>query len=1135
MLERTAGCLESGSLRRLLPTSRKSLKSRRTLHSGFWTHGASSIELSPLWAVLVRAADHINQNEPSDLPQQTASGTFLEFLYPVGTLNFLRQYSGWVADRNDKKRRRSSFNKLGHRSYSSKSQDPMPLEETAAINVVENHHPSAISRIEDESEFPEASSQDSAVAASIPIEDKPVSVRRVAGVANPGKIKITDYHNTSAIFDQLGVTKDIDYEEAWRKYTSKRGDERILIQKPLLGYMSTSGRRLDAVRSLQLFEEIIEQNRDYLAYRYAIRAHLRVENLSAATELYEKALHSIRVPAGSEELISYYIKHSDWQRAHNIWSDAQEPETFDINIHRQIYESLDLVPDLQKLAIKLSAYAQKNAGRLRTSTEAPNLTGWRKNGKTLRSLSAWDTFVSEIIMRALLQPENFSDESFSKLWSALRKWGTDTEDFYERCIGMLIGIRRPRWVLNCYAHLRHHKKGWRLSMNTLQKILKIMCDKYIVNGIQQVLDDFFRLYEKPTRTAYQICLGTFASHGDAETVHAIFGQYVQRYTPEIDHTTPSGDVYKETVCYLTAMDFEPVLHVHAIRGELDLTLKYFKEMEERYNVTPTIRNWNILINAYGKADDVDGAYECFERILSSKQKPDDYTIGTLMGISTLRGDIDRVLELYKLAEELGVRRTAAMVDCLVQSHVQEQELVQAEKICEDALNMSLDASRGRMWNLLLIAHAQRGDMININRLLRRMTEINVEYDEFTYSALMHALSVLGTPDQAYKILKNVLPAVGIRPSQYHYATVMGGYLQNREPHKVFQLNEHLLRNGIPSSASINLMGLKAASRRSRVLLNDTQEQMEQRAMQMYEQLILADSQEISINQKKGFSKLPLDIAYQTMIHSYTMTVMSRHSDTVETLFARFKKIIPESRQTETPPIQILGALMLAKYMASDYKAVEDYWSIAFLSAKKHGSPIPHRISVSDEDVSPYTAVTNAESLKEILPVHQLDLSKALSTYMRALHDQGRTDRLIEVIQEVTREGFELDSRNWNLYIRLLVRGEKHTLAFALCEDILMKNFSGWKELRRQQGTRNRLPIEYRLARRQPRYLRPYRSTMAYLARAYVEIEVAANESKKSRDLFVSLKKNNPKLVRAIKTMSSSNEEFERSILSGQRK
>src|SRR4051794_7356774 len=100
MLERTAGCLESGSLRRLLPASKKAMKSRRTLHSSFWSHGASDLEMSPLWTALAQVAAPAEQQGERDVQQQRPAamghtGMLLDFLYPAGTLNFLRQYSGW--------------------------------------------------------------------------------------------------------------------------------------------------------------------------------------------------------------------------------------------------------------------------------------------------------------------------------------------------------------------------------------------------------------------------------------------------------------------------------------------------------------------------------------------------------------------------------------------------------------------------------------------------------------------------------------------------------------------------------------------------------------------------------------------------------------------------------------------------------------------------------------------------------------------------------------------------------------------------------------------------------------------------------------------------------------------------------
>lgn len=114
MLERATGCLESGSLRRLLPASRSSVKSRRTLHSGFWSHGASD-DISTLWTVLVRGPESLEQQHREKHrmgPAAASSNTgLLDFLYPTAALNLIRRYSSWGVERQESNWTRSWLGK----------------------------------------------------------------------------------------------------------------------------------------------------------------------------------------------------------------------------------------------------------------------------------------------------------------------------------------------------------------------------------------------------------------------------------------------------------------------------------------------------------------------------------------------------------------------------------------------------------------------------------------------------------------------------------------------------------------------------------------------------------------------------------------------------------------------------------------------------------------------------------------------------------------------------------------------------------------------------------------------------------------------------------------------------------------
>src|SRR6478609_1175927 len=90
MLERTAATLESRSLQRVI--HKTSIRSRR-LHTGFWQHGASAIELSSSLPGSMRTA-RVAASEPETKQLQSnllASVLVLDFLYPKLTIPVLRR------------------------------------------------------------------------------------------------------------------------------------------------------------------------------------------------------------------------------------------------------------------------------------------------------------------------------------------------------------------------------------------------------------------------------------------------------------------------------------------------------------------------------------------------------------------------------------------------------------------------------------------------------------------------------------------------------------------------------------------------------------------------------------------------------------------------------------------------------------------------------------------------------------------------------------------------------------------------------------------------------------------------------------------------------------------------------------
>jgi pentatricopeptide repeat-containing protein PET309 len=1079
MLERTAGCLESGSLRRLLPASKKSLKSRRTLHSTFWHHGAGDLEISPLWAALVRAAEPVGQQ--SEVQQKTSTShnaTLLDFLYPAVTINFLRQYSGWGIDRQDGRWGRNGLGKLGYRQYTSSAKDTSITDEMTEVEAAEEQR-----------------------------MDK-------------------QHGDMRSLYRKMGLSKSYDYEEAWRQYMLLDSFDQQLLRKPLIQYLSKSDRVVDAERTTELFEMINNEQRDPSIYHHTIRAYLKLRNLSDAMKLHKAVFKNHDTLTGTAELLAYFMQNSSWSRAFSLWAEYQERKSQSELCNYEIFEIVDSLPNLGDQAIELAEYVSRKIRDTSPDSTDDN--------------SGLTKFASMVILRALKSSEAFNSSRFSALLGFLHLWQMEDPVVYDNAIQTLLFRHEPKLAVTCYRQTRLGQ-GVKLSSRTLHRLLKILCDDHSILGMKQVLDDFFKFYKRPTRYAYRLCMAEFASQGDAKTVHALFEQYVSRFSGHL----------------LSADELAPLLQVHAKRGELSRAINIFNQIETVYKLRPTIMCWNIIINAYGKVNDIDGAYECFERLLQSPNiRPDDYTFGTMMGICTRHGDLERVIEIYQLVEELKIKKSPAMLDSLVSAYIQEEDFRQAERVCEDGLTMKLRGSRTRMWNSLLIAYAMRRDLSNVNRLLQRMSEAKVNYNEHTYSTLMQALCMVKQPDRAYEILKEVMVEAGVKPTSFHYAVVMGGYLANGEVHKVFRIRNQMKRRNIRTSSSTSLMAFKATINEDEKLLNEGSDQeVLQRARQMFKEIISSiDPQDVSQAPRKGVGRLPLDIAHTTPFYSYIMFVLGQYHEfqAVNKLYDEFKRSVPEFRQ-ETPPIEVLSALISTRLQERDHEGVQECWDLILSEAMQQGRtrPLPVRIAGraqsaanqgngTSDDLKPQSAdvdhisvdIAPSDQAQKVLPAHKLDLAKSLVVYLQSLAFQNKINEMTKTVKVVLDRGFVLDNHTWNKYIQFLARKYQYRLAFKICEERLMPGWTGWAGIRWQLPVRNRLPLSLRRARQWPTHLRPLYYTMLYLARGFLELQADAAESVSSQNFLSDLERDCPMIVKAIRTMPRSDDVDERRILRG---
>ncbi|KHJ31021.1 putative translation regulator protein [Erysiphe necator] len=919
------------------------------------------------------------------------------------------------------------------------------------------------------------------------------------------------------LLEKLGLSRDTSTIRIWQAFKNASKNIQRNFRKILLKYLHHLTKDYNAEIIIELFRELDFHEKDADICEYVINAFLRKQNLLEAVKVHNFAVARLKASAGLYQILRYTVKNEIWEEAYKLWK-TEKSIYLDFNFYRFVDES---APEV---------------------STALSLSEWVNNMRKFpRKLPFADLikFSITIIEKALQEAKYSNKNDYFALLKSISDWKPLTREIYTNVITSLIKSKNEDLVLQSYRALRRNK-NFQISQAALTHVLRLSCNRHDVLYMKCVLDDYFLLYSKPSRAAYRICLREFSRQGDAKTVHALFNQYVTRYKSNTTKTLArarhqvslrskldkSGKSYLfeeiDEAAPLTANDFAPLLHVHARRGEVEDLEKLFNQIKSSYGIEPDILCWNIRLSAYMKIRDLDRVYECFEQILENQNlRPDHYTLGTMMALCTYRADLARARDIFRMAKEMDIPLSFAMVNCLVICLVRNNLHSEADIVCRKSTTMALIGSKTQIWNSLLIGYVLKRDLPNVNRILKFMTENNIEYDQDTYSAFMQALAITRQPYLAARVLFEVMPKSGTKPTLFNCAVLLGGYLAIKDWDNFNRLHEYILKYYKRINASTKLLLLKAtASEDGIVFEGETDSQKLLRSLSVFtETMASIDPQEISETARKGYDQLPLDIMYPAVFYSFMAYILSENNEhnLASKLLTEYKSWIPRNRQKAGEVMKIITASMSAMHGTNDMDGVSDCWERAVSLAKEESSslaPLPqteHRKDTSEQETRYF---------------HQLILNKPFTIFMKSMVAQKKTKELNEAVQSLISYGFDLDNYNWNTYVKYLSRLSSYTrLAFQVCEIKLMPGWQGWRIQRRKfKGRRSNVPLEIRRKKADPRSLRPYFDTLLWMGRRMINIRAKAAESPQMKKLLDLLRNEYPNTYMALNGIPRSDDE-----------
>lgn len=1036
MLERASACLELGG-RQISRGSRRSLHTRRKLHANIGhrsPHEACTRVPSAIPDTTVDK-DGSFKARPAWPSQRHQEDGLLDFLYPEKALAFAKTWSA--------PKRTSLDSKARH----------LQLRTIRRFSTVQNLP-----------QYMEVGVDDSSTAHG-----------------KDGVLQSDKSSDIAQLEQMLREKKAGQQDLAWQLYCAipkdEFGPETHTLRTQLLAYLDKDNRSVTPNRVIQVFNEQPLEYRQTSSYRFAIKAYTELRMVGPAIQLLQDIPRDRKhnyLFIGVDIILKHTVSDEQWDLSLRV---------FDIFLRR--------TPQL---------HGTRTTARVRRGDEIPEL--WRDIGNvknlarklklflkyvrefqhelnsTKRKKGTLDCFVLTFVphvMDHVIANQNYNGAAFrkwvvkSKRFERLQELKIPVYTLYEHAIKRLMDYppdfaRSRRLARDLYRQYRELRivQG-RKDPNARPSDTLIMQLIFAHETRGTSLKQLYELYEDlrifwpdraPRPKVLNFLIATYAMSGRVEEVERLF-----------------QDLQSHHANYVDIYAISSLLFVHARRADVRETHAQFQRISEEFGLVPDLACWNILILAHVRADDLDGAISCFNDCLSQNLKPDMGTFGPLLDFCAKRGDLEAYEALCSKAQDCGlpVDNDARARAGFVQTYLNIGDAQTAEAIAQEMLRDWQDGKlRGdsltHTWNLLIQHYSLRRDIARSRRCYRQMVENKIPLNVWTYGSLIRGLIEIKQTSAAYIILRSNMPRAGMLPLGFHYATVMTGFLRERQVDMAMHAYETMLKYNVAQTqssrqASLQTLGTvdlaELKKRNARWAKNPTARlRTVEKALR---RILVAGVGSDAASGEPRHSRLFDSAGYGVVPQAYYGQLISLYSAReaygVISQLSKKAEEAASSAGSQSVPITLTVAMMEAQYKAGNYAEVAEGWKLARDTASKLTKTF-HQAANDESFDDPSVPLTDLATTERFTESHISNNRKhilfmASRIYIRSLIAQNSSEKIQEAqqtVQNLLSNGFVVDNLTYNELIRALIPFNRVIDAFEICEVFLMPGFPGWRTL-----------------------------------------------------------------------------------------
>lgn len=1003
------------------------------LHSSFWHHAATEL---PLSACLTSspALDHdhaTSASEDTDRTRpatKTCDGPLLEFLYPEKTLAFIRRFSMYSVDTADSRRRTlmgTGMRQFSTTQWRSSEGDALDeLDELEAVQAKQEMQELLLNSTADE------------------------ALRRLLWANDAGK-----------------------QELVWQLYSN------LAQPSPspdflcnTLDYLGEVDFTRTANRVLQIFDRIPAQHRRASSYRIATTAYVALKMVGPAIQLLEEAFERFDpTRVGIDAVLKRTIQDDQWDLSLRVFkmflrcADRRgKPveqwrgygETYSRNwgpIFGQARHVLEPKEHLKHFFDHVDQFRHEL-----------NSTDFDK--RALRLFA--NGYVPCVMLEVLDTPEpdeKYIYEFFTNLFRDLAVRDFPTWTLYEFAIPTFIYMPRyqaytnqPKVFLDLYSawrqeHLDGHCKP--PSKRVINALIRQHARHESYNRVDAMVDDLrmFHPNDPWTPDILRFLIIFYAKGGLSEKVQELFHIFRKRSDFRVDLKILTSLVYAS-----------------ARRNDVLSAIQQFRRITDEFNLIPDTACWNALLYSFTRADDLDGALECFNNCLESGVKPNLYTFGPMLDLCANRGDIEAFEALFSRAKQLDVpvetdrRARSGYVQVFLNSGDPEG----AEQIALGILHSWRAGTFAgeeitHVWNLLITHYAVARRLTDSRRLYDQMVANKIPLNTWTYGALMRAMVEAKNTNAAYKVLRVTMPSKNIRVHAYHYALVISGFLDERQPQRAKSAYNRMRAMGIQRTPSLRQQELRFTGTQDLLKLQEENNEDPRARLENLEktlrQSLMSDYGHEIANDEPTLNRYLDSPEISNIPQGYFSLVIMLYSargayDIAKELLEQASKL-QSNEEKFTAPITLLTALIEVHAQAEEHEEVDRCWNLAYVEASrlvKTFSQVMHPeppTPESDSIIDPQIRERFEQS--RIATNRRQILFRATRAYIRALLLQDTpqaSQKAQRTIHNLLSNGFIIDNLTWNEFIQYLATSGRVVDAFTACEMYLMPNFPGWANL-----------------------------------------------------------------------------------------